>query len=65
MFWSVSAQSVYAGDLTWSRIASGHGDHHARMLKICVCRGWIHVTCINMLINEKDFMDTQVATMVW
>ena len=46
VFWLIGVQPVWAGDLTWSKIASAHKDHCTRMPKICICRGWIHVTCI-------------------
>ena len=47
-FGSLVVQSVCAGDFIWSKIASAHGDHHARMPKICVCRVWIHVVHITV-----------------
>ena len=43
VFWLVSVPSVCAGNFVGSKIASAQGDHHARMPKFCVCRGWICV----------------------
>ena len=56
-FWLVSVQSVCAGDFVWSKIATAQGDHHARMLKLCVCRRQICVACIN---GQWDFWHSEI-----
>ena len=54
VFWLVSVQPVWAGDLTWNKIASAHGDHCTRMPKICVCRGWICVMRITSNLHSQE-----------
>ena len=55
VFWLVSVQSVCAGDFFGSKITSAQGDHHARMLKFCVCRGQIHVMHITIFMCQGGF----------